>query len=168
MSVAAAGCTKANKSAAPAPTPATVEGMAMIIKANTWSGDFRPQAQRSALLTPPSTNQVFGRVLIVPLRDDTLRSRVQLDISTTLQAGNSFEWSVYPGRCGSGSGLVAPVVPPGAMPRLDVSQSGRAHADSEVALHIPRSGVYHLNVFWNSATPDLSGVMACANLISGG
>jgi hypothetical protein len=129
-----------------------------------WGGEFRPQQQRTGGLGPTGKNRVFGSVALERLPGDSTRSRIQLAITTFLSGGQSLPWSIYPGRCGSGSGLASPLIPPGTLPMLETVANGKATLNSEVALRLPAKGTYHLNVFWSTASMDLSAVLACANL----
>ena len=48
-------------------------------------------------------------------------------------------------------------------PALDVGNNGRGQLDTEMALELPTSGAYHLNIYWETGQ-QLSDVMTCANL----
>jgi hypothetical protein len=156
--LAAAGCASSSVRA-PAPEPSATTTAAV-----KWSGNFQPQQQRSANLEPTVKNRAFGTAVLAPAKDDANRTRVQLTVNAQVESGLSLPWGIYPGRCGSGSGLALPLIATQTLPSLDVNRNGSAQLDSEIALTLPKTGTFHLNIFWPSRANELNGVLTCANL----
>lgn len=129
-----------------------------------WTGAFQPQQQRTGGLGPTGSNRAYGNAYLTPTRDNANRARVQLQLTAPVQTGQTLAWGVFPGRCGSGSGLSMPVAPVATLPAMQVMRAGGVQLDQEIAITLPPGGSYHLNVFWGSRASDLSEVMACANL----
>lgn len=129
-----------------------------------WSGSFQPQQQRTGGLGPTASNRAFGSVSLTPSLTDANRARVQITLTAPVQTGQSLAWGMFPGRCGSGSGMAMPVVAVTTLPPLEVVRSGGAQMDQEIAITLPSGGGYHVNVFWSTRAGDLSDVMTCANL----
>lgn len=136
----------------------------MTAAAVKWSGTFQPQQQRTGNLAPTVKNRAFGTAELTPSKVDANRARVQLTVNAQVESGSSLPWGIYPGRCGSGSGLTLPLVATQTLPTLDVNRNGSAQLDSEIALTLPKSGTFHLNVFWPRRENELDGVLTCANL----
>ena len=109
-------------------------------------------------------NRASGTVRLTPKPGDNQRTKVAISVTVVDNAGATMAWGIFPGRCGSGSGLGLPLVPPSSLPSLEANRSGAATLTTEIALALPSSGTYHLNVFWKTSTSDLSEVATCANL----
>lgn len=83
-----------------------------------------------------------------------------ISLSTSLQNSTSLNWAVLTGRCGSGS---LPILGVEQFPVIDVGTNGRGQLNGEMALALPASGAFHLNVYWSGGR-QLNDVMTCANL----
>jgi len=129
-----------------------------------WAGNFQPQQQRVAALGPTQKNRAYGTISLTPTESDSDRTQVQLTLNASVTAGQTLMWGIYPGRCGSGSTLAMPLIPPANLPQIEVIRSGGAQMNTEVKLRLPGSGTYQANVFWAQHTTDLNDVMTCANL----
>jgi len=130
----------------------------------TWVGNFQQQQQRAAGVGPTAANRAHGTVRLSPKPGDTTRTQVQINVTVVAATGATMSWGIYPGRCGSGSGMSLPLVPPSSLPSLEAGRTGAATLNTELALQMPKSGNYHLNVFWSTRTSDLADVATCANL----
>ena len=158
VTTALAGCASAGK---PAREPSALGSTPV-----KWAGTFQPQQQRSAALGPTQKNIAYGTVSITPTDSDDERSQVQINLNAGVTSGQTLAWGIYPGRCGSGSGLAMPLVTQTNLPPIEVIRSGGAQLNSEVKLKMPRSGSYQVNIFWTQrASADLADVMTCANIV---
>ena len=148
-------------------TPAAATSSSALLQSHSpraWTGRFQQQQQRASGVGPTSKNRAFGSVKLAPKAGDAKRTRVEIDLNAPVQAGASMAWSVYPGRCGSGSGLGMPLVATSSLPMLEAIRSGSASLATDVAFELPTSGTYHLNIFWGISSSDLADVLTCANL----
>lgn len=123
-----------------------------------WSGALQPTQQRTGGLGPTGQSKAFGTVTLTSKGAE--RTVVNISLSTSLQSSTALNWALLPGRCGSGS---LPVVGIERFSVIDVGTNGRGQLASEMALGLPASGTYHVNVYWTSGQ-QLSDVMTCANL----
>ncbi len=124
----------------------------------TWTGSLQPMQQSSGGLGPTGQNKAFGTVTLTS--KGTARAAISIAVSTPLSTAASLNWAVLPGRCGSGS---LPLVGIERFPLIEVGNNGRGQLSSEMALELPQSGAYHVNIYWGSGQ-QLSDVMTCANL----
>ena len=123
-----------------------------------WTGSLQPRQQRSGGLGPTGQNKTFGTVSLTAMGPE--RASVSIAVSTPLQGSTTLTWAILPGRCGSGT---LPIIGMERFPALDVGNNGRGSLDTEMALELPASGSYHLNIYWETGQ-QLSDVMTCANL----
>ena len=163
----AALVTSACASKGPGPQPVSSAPAALSTSAggSTWIGSFQQQQQRAASgIGPVKTNRAHGEVRLSPKPGDASRTKVQMSVTVVEAPGATMSWGIFPGRCGSGSGMALPLVPISSLPSLEANRSGAATLNSEIALQLPQSGTFHLNVFWTTRAADLSDVATCANL----
>ena len=147
-------------------TPVAASGDALPASASAqsaspgtrWSGSLQPTQQSSGSVGPRGQSKAFGSVRLSSKGPG--RTVVDLSLSTSLQNSTSLNWALLPGRCGTGS---LPLVGIERFPVIEVGTNGRGQLTSEMALALPESGTYHLNVYWGSGQ-QLSDVMTCANL----
>jgi hypothetical protein len=131
----------------------------------SWAGNFQQQQQRASGVGPAKTNRAHGTVRLSPKPGDDKRTKVAISVTVVENAGATMAWGIFPGRCGSGSGLALPLIPPTSLASLEANRSGAATLSTEIPLQMPASGTYHVNVFWKTgATTDLADVATCANL----
>jgi hypothetical protein len=150
---ATAGCANRPRTA---PVPARL----------TWTGAFQPSRQRTSSAAVEQVNRVFGTVALTEAPDDPNRTRAQIMLNSSLQAGSTLGWSVAPGRCGSGA---LPLMIVTNFPPLEVGRAGRAELNQEFALTLPADEALHVDVYWTfQATNALNDVMTCANLTKNG
>ena len=154
----------ASKSPSTTPSSSAPAALATSVGAVTWSGNFQQQQQRVAGVGPTSTNRAHGNVRLSPKQGDDKRTQVVLNVTVVAAPGATMAWGIYPGRCGSGSGMALPLIPPSSLPSLEAGRTGAASLNTDIALQMPTSGSYHLNVFWTTRTADLADVATCANL----
>jgi hypothetical protein len=142
--------------AATAPTASVSTGAAS--GPVTWTGSLQPIQQASSGLGPTGQNKAFGTVKLSS--KGTARTAISISLSTPLTNAASLNWAVLPGRCGTGSLPLAGVE---RFPLIEVGNNGRGQLEGEMALELPASGTYHVNIYWASGQ-QLSDVMTCANL----
>jgi len=131
---------------------------------SAWVGNFQQQQQRVSGVGPTSMNRAHGTVRLSPKPGDDSRTKVAMNVTVVAATGNTMAWGIFPGRCGSGSGMALPLVPPSSLPSLEAGRTGAATLNTDIAFKMPTSGQYHLNVFWGTRTADLADVATCANL----
>ena len=154
----------ASKASNPSATSSAPAALATEAAGKSWSGNFQQQQQRSSGVGPAGVNRAHGSVRLSPKPGDDSRTKVQINVTVVDNAGATMSWGIFPGRCGSGSGLGLPLSPPSSLPSLEANRSGAATLNTDIALKMPSSGTYHVNVFWKTSTSDLSDVATCANL----
>lgn len=123
-----------------------------------WIGSLQPTQQRTGSVAPTGQNKAFGNVELTSIGPE--RTRILISVSTPLQSTTSLSWAMHPGRCGSGSTPIAGVE---RFPVIEVGNNGRAELSNEMALALPESGAFHVNIFWGQGY-NLNNVMTCANL----
>ncbi|MEO5589686.1 MAG: hypothetical protein ABIS03_08880 [Gemmatimonadaceae bacterium] len=138
--------------------PASSAGVGSA-NSSRWSASLQPSQQRTGGLGPTGQNKTFGNVSIIPAGPE--RIRMSISLSTPLQNSTSLNWAILPGRCG---GAALPLVAVERFPVIEVSTNGRGTLNSEMALLIPNSGTYHVNVYWAGGGTQLSDVMTCGTL----
>ena len=155
----------ASKNPEPAASSSAPAALATSSGGATWVGNFQQQQQRTSQgIGPAKTNRAHGTVRLTPKPSDNARTLVNISVTVVEAAGATMAWGIYPGRCGSGSGMALPLIPSSAIPSLEANRSGAATLNTDVAFQMPTSGVYHLNVYWGTRTSDLADVATCANL----
>jgi hypothetical protein len=68
-------------------------------------------------------------------------------------------WHVHRGECGSDQGIAGPA---DAYPPLKVNGDGKAQAEADLGVTMPRSGRYFVNV--HASPKNMSRIVACGNL----
>jgi len=124
------------------------------------AGPFTPTQVRSSNVAMRTQSRIYGNVELVAVEGETPRSRVRLTF-TTQTGGTSYtaQWALLQGRCGTGS---LPVMAIDNFPQIEVGSNGRAQLDTELALGVPSTGEYHINVYVGGQ--QLDNVITCANL----
>lgn len=126
-----------------------------------WTGSLKPTTQRKGDLGMADQARAFGTVTLLRPADSPDRTDVRLTLSAPgAAAGNLLPWAMLPGRCGSGA---VPLMSLEQFGQVDVASNGRADFKINLALTLPESGTYHVNVYWPRGS-QLSDVMTCANL----
>lgn len=114
--------------------------------------------QQTGGLGPTGQNKAFGTVTLSSKGSE--RTVVSISVSTPLQNSTALPWAILPGRCGTGS---LPLAGLERFQLIDVSANGRGQLSTEMALALPESGTFHVNIYWGTGQ-QLSDVMTCANL----
>lgn len=117
-------------------------------------------ARWSATLTPPAgspTPQIAGTATVMGNADST-QTRVEVSLNGATPAA-SLPWHLHRGTCGNDQGIVGD--PAGYKP-LSVGENGRATSSATIAIAMPRSGEYMINVHASPADPGT--IVACGNL----
>jgi hypothetical protein len=140
--------------------PAAAQDSVKVTSARVYEGQFRPIQQASGGVGMRGSQRVFGQVKIAT-RESSERVKVTLMINTSLNQTEILNWSVNPGRCGSGS---VPLMPIAQFQGIEMSTNGRGELDiPEMQMAIPaNSGALHVNVFRGGT--GLDNVIACSNL----
>jgi|SRR5687768_9184253 len=144
---------------APAATPAASASTSGDVV--RWSGSLQPREARTGGLGPTGQAKAFGNVTLVSRGPE--RMAVEISLSTPLSGSTSLSWALIPGRCGSAA---MPIVGFERFPVIEVSNNGRGQLNTEMALALPTSGSYHVNIYWPGGQ-QLSDVMTCGNLRKG-
>jgi hypothetical protein len=159
--LAVAGCASSGT-----PEPAT-NGSPATASATTsgtvqrWSGALSPTIQRTANIAGGDRARAFGNVTLT--RHPTDEGRMLVSLSLTAPATSSItglQWALLPGRCGSGA---VPVTSVDRFPPIEMGSGNRGTLNTDVAIALPQSGAYHVNVYWPGGS-QLENVMTCANL----
>jgi hypothetical protein len=131
-----------------------------VMQARVYEGPFRPIQQTSGGVGMRGSQRVFGQIKIAT-RESSDRAKVTLMINTSLNQSEILNWSVNPGRCGSGS---VPFMPIAQFQGIEMSTNGRGELDiPEMQLTIPpNSSSVHVNAYRGGT--GLENVIACANL----
>src|SRR5688572_28664762 len=122
-----------------------------------WQGMLRATQQRTEMAYPTGQNKTTGTIRLTETAPE--RMRVQLSLSTTLNNAESLQWAVVPGRCGSN---MMPIVALSRFPVIEVGPNGRADVNLEIALAMPATGNFHVNVYRGGQS--LQSVLSCGNL----
>ena len=123
-----------------------------------WSGNLQRVQQQSGRAFPTSQNKAYGTVHLAAAGPD--RARVRLFVSTSHRFSTTVLWAVHSGRCGTGS---LPLMAIEHFPAIEIGGNGRGEVDTDMALRLPATGTYHVNIYW-TGRGGLSDVMTCANL----
>jgi hypothetical protein len=117
-------------------------------------------ARWSATLTPPAgspTPQVSGTGTVMGNADST-QTRVEVNLSG-VTPGADLPWHLHRGTCGDDQGIVGEA---SAYTPLKVGINGRSNGVATIAMAMPRSGEYMINV--HASPADLGTIVACGNL----
>ena len=124
-----------------------------------WIGSLQPTQQRSGALVVTAKNHAFGSVAIVPLRGNTERMRLTLNVSVPSTTSTGLRWAVVPDRCGNGD---LPLIGVDEFPLIEIGTDGRGSAQVDLPLQMAPNNGYHVNVYDGAAL--LENVVTCANL----
>lgn len=78
-------------------------------------------------------------------------------------AGQSHPWHVHQGSCGNDKGIVGGA---SSYTPLTVRDDGKAKSEARLAIPVPTSGEYFVNV--HKSADDLKTIVACGNLVMEG
>jgi hypothetical protein len=125
-----------------------------------WSGNFQPVQIRSSSVGLRIQSRIYGTAELASAEGNANRTQARLRFTVQTQSGSfTVQWALLAGRCGSGS---LPIVPIENFPIIEVGTNGRAQLDEELALELPQTGEYHVNVY--AGGQNLDNVITCANL----
>ena len=136
-------------------------GASTAAKRARLSGSFTPTQVRSSNVAMRTQSRIYGQAEMVEVEGSSSpRSRVKITF-TSQSGGTSYiaQWALLEGRCGTGS---LPVIAIDNFPTIEVGSNGRAQLDTEIALGVPPTGEYHINVYVGGQ--QLDNVITCANL----
>jgi hypothetical protein len=115
----------------------------------------------ATLATPAGlvgASQVRGTGWMAQRDRDSNRTRASVSIENAVPGGRH-PWHVHVGQCGSNGGIFGA---PDAYQPLDVGGNGRAESTADLALPLPASGQYHINV--HASSSNMGTIIACGNL----
>jgi len=145
----------------PAPPPNDrAAAMAAAGSPIRWQAMLQATHQRTAIVAPMIRNRTTGTIFIAQAGAE--RARVRLAVSTTRHDGSPLQWAIVPGRCGSN---MMPITSVERFPILDIGADGRGELDMELALTMPATGQFHVNVYRGGT--QLNNVLTCGNLTRG-
>lgn len=135
-------------------------GVSTQAKRAHLSGSFTPVQVRSSGVSMRTQSRIYGTVDLTDIEGTSPRSRVRLTF-TSQTGGTSYtaQWALLQGRCGAGS---LPIIAIDNFPMIEIGSNGRAQLDAEIAVGVPTSGEYHVNVYVGGQ--QLDNVITCANL----
>lgn len=117
----------------------------------------------TARLTTPSqlegAIQLTGTAWMGPKEKDTTRTLAHIEIANSLKGGR-YPWHVHVGHCGLDQGVLATEAD--AYPVLKVGGDGKAKADADLRLPVPRTGQYYVDV--HASPTNMQTVIACGNM----
>jgi hypothetical protein len=129
--------------------------------------EINPDAQSVAtrwngtLSSPPElagVSAVRGSGWMAANPKDPGQTQAYISISNAVPGG-LHPWHVHRGQCGSDQGVLGPA---DAYKPLKVSGDGKASANAELPIPLPKSGSYFLNV--HASRSNMSTIVACGNL----
>jgi hypothetical protein len=126
------------------------------IDPNTAQGRFDWKA---SLFTPSElagATQVRGTAAW--MRDGTAASTVTISLSNAT-AGGVHPWHIHAGHCGENGAIVGSTA---AYTPLAVNDKGNASSNAHLAMSLPSSGDYYVNV--HASVTNLGTIISCGNL----
>jgi hypothetical protein len=120
--------------------------------ANRWNATLSTPAALAGAM------QVRGRGWWGAQQGEPTRSQAHVEITNAVPGGDH-PWHVHQGQCGSNGPIVGSA---NAYRSLEVDKDGRASATADLALPMPRTGQYHVNV--HASANNLGTIIACGNL----
>jgi len=102
--------------------------------------------------------QVKGTGWMGEEKGDTNKTRAFVSIQNAVPGGEH-PWHVHMGQCGSNGQILGQA---DAYNPLQVGGDGKASATAELALALPRTGQYHINV--HASRNNMGTIIACGNL----
>jgi hypothetical protein len=124
-------------------------------------GELVASRWNATLSTPAAlagAMQVRGRGWWGAQRGEPTRSQAHVEITNAVPGGDH-PWHVHQGQCGSNGPIVGSA---DAYRSLEVDKDGKASATADLALPMPRTGQYHVNV--HASANNLGTIIACGNL----
>ena len=129
--------------------------------------EINPDAQSLAtswngtLSSPPGlagVSDIRGQGWMAADQKDQDRTRAHVDISNAVPGGQH-PWHVHRGQCGADQGILGSA---DAYKPLKVEGNGKAGQTAVLAMPLPRSGNYFINV--HASSKNMSTIVACGNL----
>ena len=120
--------------------------------ANRWNG---------TLASPPElagVSAIQGSAWMGPQEKNAERSQAQVVLSNAVPGGEH-PWHVHRGRCGADQGIFGPA---DAYKPLKVGGNGRASSKAELAVELPKTGEFFVNV--HASAKNMRTIVACGNL----
>ena len=124
-----------------------------------WQGTIRSSIVTAGSAGNAEATRYTGNVYIVPSesgREGMFKLELRLSGN---RGGESLEWAVSPGRCGS---PLLPLIQPNELPPLDVRQGGEAELRFEGAFNLTPNAAYHLDIMRNGHSQ--ANIVACADV----
>ena len=124
-----------------------------------WTASVQSIRDDRINISPDSVREKsFGSVQWTPGAGPT-QSNVNLTFSYT-GPERDLSWAILFGTCGSAS---LPVVPLSNFPELNVSGSGRGQINGTIAVDLPATGTFHVDIY-KDRTGSIEALVACGNM----
>lgn len=120
--------------------------------AGRWNATLATPAEQTG------ATQVRGSAWMGENPGDAGETEASISISNAAPGG-VHPWHVHIGRCGVDQGILGAA---DAYEPLEVNNDGRAEAKAVLALPVPRSGQYFVNV--HASADNMKTIIACGNL----
>jgi hypothetical protein len=120
--------------------------------ANRWNGTLGTPADMAGAI------QIRGQAWMGPAEGNPDRTQAYAAISNAAPGGEH-PWHVHRGRCGSDQGILGPADSYGL---LKVNDDGNASSSAELAMPVPKTGSYFVNV--HASRQNMRTIVACGNL----
>ncbi|MEO8577864.1 MAG: hypothetical protein ABI556_14240 [Gemmatimonadales bacterium] len=128
-------------------------------KAPKWTASVQSSKDDRINIAPDSVREKsFGSFQWTQGADST-QSNVNLTFSYS-GPERDLSWAVLFGPCGNAS---LPVVPVSTFPELNLSGSGRGQIGGTIAVALPVSGTFHVDIY-KDRTGSLESLVACGNM----
>jgi hypothetical protein len=131
--------------------PVEINPSAQLV-ATRWNGTLSTPADLAGAL------QIRGQAWMGADAKNADRTRAFAEISNAAPGG-VHPWHVHRGRCGQDQGIFGPA---DAYEPLEVDGDGRARANAELSVALPRTGSFFVNV--HASRDNMKTIVACGNL----
>jgi len=150
--------------------PAALAAGTLLLAACTGGGrpvEINPQdamvgTRWNATLATPAglagVTQIKGIGWMAADPRDPARTEASVEIQNAVPGGEH-PWHVHLGQCGSNGQILGQA---DAYSPLEVGGDGKASATAELAMALPRTGQYHINV--HASRNNMGTIIACGNL----
>ena len=124
-----------------------------------WSASVQSVREDRINISPDSVREKsFGSAQWTPGAGPT-QSNVNLTFTYT-GPERDLSWAILFGTCGIAS---LPVVPLSTFPELNVAGNGRGQINGTIAIDLPVTGTFHVDIY-KDRTGSLESVVACGNM----
>lgn len=157
LGACASGGASSSSTASVAPSAQAV-GSTTPVNLIQWTGSFHPATEISSGGGGTHVS-VSGGAKLTATSGHGMHAHLTLSTNAGIADATPVHWAIAQGDCHNGA---LPVAPVSAFPDLNISND-RGELDADVAVDLPTSGRYHLNVYKSEST-DEADVFTCAPL----